>query len=278
MEERETRALNGFLGLLAFIILVVGAVLLLPTGPFWSIVLAVMAVLVVSGFFIVQPNEAKVLIFFGRYLGTAKKAGFWWTIPFTNRKRLSLRVRNFNSAKLKVNDVDGNPIEIAAVVVFRVVNSAKAVFDVDKYEEFVEIQSETALRHIASQYPYDLYREEGYSLRGNSEEVAGQLKQELQERLAVALLDREHLQEIEQTNLPQRLAVHIKVDTGMGRLGTTPEALHDLLEDLEGARNIIVAGVFSHFGNADRVYTEFCQGQLRRFREVVGWVKQRWPS
>ncbi|GBD26840.1 Alanine racemase 1 [bacterium HR30] len=105
-----------------------------------------------------------------------------------------------------------------------------------------------------------------------------ELKTAAQERLAVALLDREHLQEIEQTNLPQRLAVHIKVDTGMGRLGTTPEALHDLLEDLGGARNIIVAGVFSHFGNADRVDTEFCQGQLRRFREVVGWVKQRWPS
>ena len=108
------------------------------------------------------------------------------TVPFSLGKVVSLRVSNFNSKTLKVNDVAGNPVEIAAVVVFRVVDSAKAMFDVSNYEQFVEIQSETALRHVATKYPYDNYREEGYSLRGNAEEVAGELTRELQERLALA--------------------------------------------------------------------------------------------
>jgi regulator of protease activity HflC (stomatin/prohibitin superfamily) len=139
------------------------------------------------GFFIVQPNEAKVLIFFGQYLGSVRRSGFWWGTPFTIRKKVSLRVRNFNSSKLKVNDVEGNPIEIAAVVVFRVVDSAKALFDVDNYETFVEIQSETALRHIASSYPYDTFEDiNASSLRGNADEVAAELARELQQRLQVA--------------------------------------------------------------------------------------------
>lgn len=108
------------------------------------------------------------------------------TIPFSDRKKVSLRVRNFNSARLKVNDVEGNPVEIAAVIVFRVVDSAKALFQVDNYNSFVEIQSESALRHVASKYPYDLFEETGYSLRGNAEEVAAELTEELQHRLSVA--------------------------------------------------------------------------------------------
>jgi regulator of protease activity HflC (stomatin/prohibitin superfamily) len=126
------------------------------------------------------------LTFFGAYKGTVRDSGIWLTIPLCIRKKVSLRVRNFNSAKLKVNDVEGNPVEIAAVVVFRVVDSAKALFDVDDYEEFVEIQSETALRHVATKYPYDLFEDDGYSLRGNAEEVAEELARELQIRLAVA--------------------------------------------------------------------------------------------
>ena len=110
----------------------------------------------------------------------------WLTIPITYRTKASLRVRNFNSKTLKVNDVEGNPVEIAAVVVFKVVDSARAVFDVDDYEEFVEIQSETALRHVATKYPYDNFDTEGYSLRGNAEAVANELARELQDRLAVA--------------------------------------------------------------------------------------------
>jgi len=134
----------------------------------------------------VQPNQSRVITFFGSYFGSVRDNGIWLTVPLSTGKKISLRVRNFNSAKLKVNDVEGNPIEIAAVVVFKVVDSAKALFDVENYEQFVEIQSETALRHVATKYPYDRFEEEGYSLRGNAEEVAAELARELQTRLALA--------------------------------------------------------------------------------------------
>ncbi|NLB17414.1 MAG: SPFH domain-containing protein, partial [Syntrophomonadaceae bacterium] len=127
-----------------------------------------------------------VITFFGHYVGSIVNDGLWMTIPITMRKKVSLRVRNFNSETLKVNDVEGNPIEIGAVIVFKVVDSTKAVFDVDDYETFVRIQSEAALRHVATKYPYDNFNDEGYSLRGNIEEVATELAHELQERLGVA--------------------------------------------------------------------------------------------
>lgn len=146
---------------------------------------ALVAIIILGSIKIVQPNQAIVLTFFGRYVGSLREAGFWMSMPFTNGSKVSLRVRNFNSAKLKVNDINGNPIEIAAVVVFKVVDSAKALFDVDEYEAFVEIQSETALRHVASKYPYDSFSD-GYSLRGNAEEVASELAQELEQRLTDA--------------------------------------------------------------------------------------------
>ena len=120
-------------------------------------VLIVVGIIFVSTITVVQPNEASVITFFGSYLGTIRKSGFWLVVPFSSRKKISLRVRNFNSVKLKVNDIEGNPIEIAAVIVFKVVDTYKALFDVDSYEKFVEIQSETALRHVASKYPYDRF-------------------------------------------------------------------------------------------------------------------------
>ncbi|MDI3327975.1 MAG: SPFH domain-containing protein [Alicyclobacillaceae bacterium] len=187
MAERKARVMNGFIGLIVVVgLLLLSVPYLLQREWFVGAIPIVAALVAASGLFIVQPNQARVLVFFGKYLGSVRESGFWWGVPLASRIQLSLRVRNFNSAKLKVNDVEGNPIEIAAVVVFRVVDSAKAVFDVDNYEQFVEIQSETALRHIASQYPYDVFEDKGYSLRANSEEVAGELKRELQERLAVA--------------------------------------------------------------------------------------------
>ena len=142
--------------------------------------------MLLSGFTIVQPNEANALTFFGRYVGTIKDSGFWFTVPLTVRRKVSLKVHNFNSAILKVNDITGNPVEIGAVVVFKVIDSAKALFDVENYEEFVEIQSETALRHIATKYPYDDFDVGGYSLRGNAEEVAEELSRELHDRLKLA--------------------------------------------------------------------------------------------
>lgn len=156
-------------------------------GRFWyGIILLVLASFLWSGFFVVQPNTARVVVFFGRYVGSVRESGFWWTNPFTLRPRVSLRIHNFNSDKLKVNDALGNPIEIAAVVVWRVVDSAKALLEVENYPEFVATQSETAIRALATRYPYDSHIEGEESLRGNPEEIAQELKREVQARLEVA--------------------------------------------------------------------------------------------
>lgn len=190
LKEKELSYLNGFIALL-FILGITGAgAYLISLGeivPVASGVIACCAAFVLlTGLTIVQPNQANVVTFFGRYIGVIRKSGFYLAIPFSTRRRVSLRVRNFNSAKLKVNDVSGNPIEIAAVVVFSVIDSAKALFEVDEYETFVEIQSETALRHVASKYPYDQPDTTGFSLRANTEEIALELTEELQKRLAIA--------------------------------------------------------------------------------------------
>ncbi len=187
MKETNAWSLNGFLGLLLFIIGGgIGVFLLTQERIVPGIILIILGLIFVSTITAVNPNEASVITFFGSYLGTIRKSGLWLIVPFSSRKKISLRVRNFNSVKLKVNDIEGNPIEIAAVIVFKVVDTYKALFDVDSYEKFVEIQSETALRHVASKYPYDRFESEGYSLRGNADEVAAELSLELQERLSVA--------------------------------------------------------------------------------------------
>jgi regulator of protease activity HflC (stomatin/prohibitin superfamily) len=145
-------------------------------------------VLLGPGVVVVQPNESRVLILFGRYVGTLTEARLWWVNPFTVfwRKRISLRVHNFQSERIKVNDASGNPIEIAAVVVWRVIDTAKTVFDVESFEQFVTVQSETALRHLANEYPYDDYAQDRLSLRGNADEVRNGLQTELQTRLQTA--------------------------------------------------------------------------------------------
>ena len=154
-------------------------------------VIAAAAAIIGVGFVVVQPNESRVLILFGRYVGTLIDARLWWVNPFTVfwRKGISLRVRNFQSDRIKVNDASGNPIEIAAVVVWRVVDTAKAVFDVEDFEQFVVVQSETALRHLANEYPYDDYGHATLSLRGNTDEVRQSLQAELQTRLHTAGID-----------------------------------------------------------------------------------------
>ena len=140
-------------------------------------------ILMLRGFFMVAPNEGQVLQLFGNYAGTAKAPGLRWTNPFFTRKKLSLRVRNFESARLKVNDSDGNPIEIAAVVVWRVVETAEASFEVDNYENYVRVQSEAALRNAATSYPYDAHDDAVVSLRGSTGAVADHLQKEVQQRL-----------------------------------------------------------------------------------------------
>jgi len=197
ISEKQANKTNGFLMLFLLLALValgiylfVGTVQTRNTQILWVFIpLILLIILVLSGFIVVQPNESRVLIFFGKYIGTVRNSGFWWVNPFTLKRKVSLRIRNFNSEKIKVNDLHGNPIEIGAVVVWKVIDSAKAVFDVENYEEFVDIQSETAIRSLASEYPYDTEDEEKASLRGSPQEIAENLKGQLEKRLEVAGVD-----------------------------------------------------------------------------------------
>lgn len=143
-------------------------------------------VICLAGFYTLQPNESAVLILFGRYVGTDKTSGFHWANPFYNKVKVSLRARNLNMEAIKVNDLRGNPIEIASVVVWRVDNTAEAIFDVDDFVHYVSVQSESALRHLAMAYPYDDYGDEPLSLRGSVDEVSEALQQQIQERVAKA--------------------------------------------------------------------------------------------
>lgn len=195
MKEKNAFHVNGYLALLLTII---GALigswlvyfgwcdgstgLIILGGLVWLLVL-----IACTSLTIIQPNEAKVLTFFGNYIGTIRDAGLFMTVPFTDKQRVSLRVCNFNSQILKVNDSKGNPVEIAAVIVYKVVDTAKALFSVDDYEQFVQIQSESAIRHVASEYPYDTFEnEDALALRSNPTEVSDRLTAELQDRLNVA--------------------------------------------------------------------------------------------
>lgn len=199
MQEKKAIKINGFIGIIIALALLGGAGFLIyhaivsdevRANLILPIILVIVAVLLATGLTIVEPNEAKVLTFFGTYTGVIREPGFWLTIPLTQKSFVSLRVINFNSDKLKVNDLEGNPIEIAAVVVYKVNDSAKATFDVEDYEEFVQIQSETGIRHIASQYAYDHFEKDTeMSLRKNSDEIADFLARDLQNRLAVAGVD-----------------------------------------------------------------------------------------
>ncbi|HTO91647.1 MAG TPA: SPFH domain-containing protein [Candidatus Sulfotelmatobacter sp.] len=157
-----------------------------PPGVILSVLGVAVAVLGVFGLTVVNPNQSQVVQLFGSYSGTLHQPGFWWVNPFTTRRRISVRVRNFESAKLKVNDHDGNPIEIAAVVVWRVVDTAEALFEVDNYENFVKVQTEAAVRNLASTHPYDAHGDGQMSLRSNIQEVAEDLKKEIQARLTKA--------------------------------------------------------------------------------------------
>ncbi|MBP1658376.1 MAG: Membrane protease [Bacteroidetes bacterium] len=194
IREFQAKKVNGFLALFIIVLLWAAAAWILvdiirneePVLLWVDIPLMIVAALLLGGFYIVQPNEARVLVFFGRYIGSVRESGFWYSNPFTIKRHVSLRIRNFNSERLKVNDLQGNPIEIAAVIVWRVVDSAKALFDVENYEGFVAIQSETAIRAMTSHYPYDAHVEGQPSLRGNPGEVSDSLRGQVQARLEVA--------------------------------------------------------------------------------------------
>jgi len=197
VNERQYSAPSGIPALISIVVLLLanGAWLVYSirvqavVAILLALLLGIILLICLGGFFTVAPNEGEVLQFFGRYVGTVRDAGPRWTNPFYSKRGVSLRVRNFESSKLKVNDLDGNPIEIAAVVVWQVVDTAEALFQVNDYEDFVHIQSESALRAMATSYPYDSHDTGALSLRSHGKEISDHLQKEIQERLAKAGVD-----------------------------------------------------------------------------------------
>ena len=232
MNERPTVALSGWAMAAVWLVLASGTAWLYLVAQVkvpvlvtivWTVVLAV----ALTGFAMVQPNQSRVVTLFGRYLGTVRRVGWIWTWPLTKKRTVSLRVQNFESSVIKVNDAAGNPVEIAAVIVWRVVDTARAVFNVEKYQEFVRVQTETAVRHVASLFPYDSYEAEQRSLRANADEVMASLHRELQGQLEPAGVE--------------------VVRTQLRRLAYAPEIAADMLrrqqaEAVVAARTRIVAG------------------------------------
>jgi len=234
--ERAARSLPGFrwfFSLLGLHLLALAGLVLLPP-VLKAVALLLLAGLLVCwfGFYMVQPNQGKVLQLFGRYAGTDRHEGLRWANPLFSKKSVSLRVRNFESSRLKVNDAHGNPIEIAAVIVWRVVDTAEAVFEVDNYESYVTIQSEAALRNLATSYPYEEHGEDyqGLTLRGSSNDIASKLRMEVHERL-------------------QKAGVEV-MEARLSHLAYAPEIAQAMLQRQQasavlGARKIIVQGAVS---------------------------------
>lgn len=194
MNETKASSLPGIPLAILFVLLLAasaalffyGAANQLPAALAVGVVVFVIVAFLCKGFFQVQPNQGQVMLLFGRYAGTARETGLRWTNPFFTKRAVSLRVRNFESSKLKVNDADGNPIEIAAVIVWQVVDTAEAVFQVDDYENYVHIQSESALRQMAQSYPYDSHEDGKPSLRSHGDEITAHIRDQIQERLGRA--------------------------------------------------------------------------------------------
>ena len=247
--EKNAKKMNGYVMLFLILSLtlfnIYWLVLMIQMEQPSMLIVFIPAVLVnllaLSGFFIVQPNEARVLVMFGKYVGSVRDAGFFFANPFVTKKHVSLRIHNFNSERIKVNDLHGNPIEIGAVVVYRVVDSARALFDVENYEQFVAIQSETAIRALASEYAHDSHEDDKASLRGNPTEIAEALTKQVQSRLQVAGVEIieariSHLayaQEIAQTMLRRQQAQAIiaaRKKIVEGAVGMVQDALRMLSE------------------------------------------------
>jgi regulator of protease activity HflC (stomatin/prohibitin superfamily) len=195
LQEKIVRGLSGWLMVVVLAGGVVGGVVVIANssvaqGTAWLIPIAALGLAADAvcwfGLTVVNPNTAKVMLLFGAYQGSIKEPGFWWVNPFTGRRRVSLKIRNFESGKLKVNDHIGNPIEIAAIVVWKVVETAEAIFHVDDYEHFMHVQTESAVRVLATTYPYDAHDEGQVSLRGSGDEVSHRLREEIQNRLVKA--------------------------------------------------------------------------------------------
>jgi regulator of protease activity HflC (stomatin/prohibitin superfamily) len=265
-EQQPGRASSGFVGLAFELALLVAAIGLFTgaaladdddqIGLAWllgiaGVIAAALLIFSLNGFFLLQPNQAAVITLLGRYRGTVRKDGWWWVNPLMKRQKVSLRVRTFDSDVLKVNDAVGNPVEIASVIVWQVADTAKAEFDVEDFEAFVQIQTEAAVRHVASEYPYDDYEEGQLSLRANADEVTGTLQTELQERLEVAGV--------------------VVLDTRLRRLAYAPEIAGEMLRRQQAnavvaARQRIVVGAVGMVEHALDLLSE---------REVVELDEER---
>ena len=232
MKENPMRSLPGIPMLAALLLaaIVAGVMAANASGPLQQAIaaaIALAALLCLAGLHMIEPNQAAVVSLFGKYVGTVKDNGLRWNNPFFSKKKVSLRVRNFESGKLKVNELDGSPIEIAAVIVWRVVDSSEAVFNVDDYESFVHIQSEAALRAMATSYPYDQHEDGDISLRSHPAEISDRLKEQLDERLTSAGVD--------------------VLEARISHLAYAPEIAHAMLQRQQAnaviaARTRIVAG------------------------------------
>lgn len=188
--EKDAWAMNGYLGIFVIVVLLSCSFLSIVNNQITvGIIFLIIGIILMTGLTLIQPNEAKVVLFFGHYVGSIRKEGLVITVPFSHRRKISLRIHNFHTNRLKVNDINGNPLEIAAVIVYKVVDTAKAVFDVEQYERFVATQSETALRTVATKYPYDSLDETELTLRGNVEEISKELQTEAHDRLYIAGVD-----------------------------------------------------------------------------------------
>jgi regulator of protease activity HflC (stomatin/prohibitin superfamily) len=194
VREKVIKASSGWSAVVLSVVLAlvaIGALIAGARGAGGAAVLVLLgsalgAIVGFAGLFVVNPNEGKVLQLFGEYVGTVREAGFFWANPFLSKRRVSLRIISVEVGKLKVNDLDGNPVEIAAIVVWKVIDSAQAVFEVDNYPEYVRVQGESAVRTLASRYPYDAHDDAVLSLRGNTQQVAEHLQKELDERVHLA--------------------------------------------------------------------------------------------
>jgi regulator of protease activity HflC (stomatin/prohibitin superfamily) len=187
IQERPAWAINGWAGVLVVAVCIGAAIAVAQSSvAALAIVPGLAAVVIATSLVIVQPGHTKVVRFFGSYVGTVRRTGLSWILPLADRRSLSIRVRNFETNHLKVNDADGNPVEIAAIVVWQVADTSRAVYAVDDYVNFVHVQAESALRHVATTHPYDDPADDGTSLRGSTDVVAGELAQEVAQRVVIA--------------------------------------------------------------------------------------------
>jgi regulator of protease activity HflC (stomatin/prohibitin superfamily) len=237
LQDRDAFYINGFVAALLLVVISIILLILIVTHSPLTILLAPLAIIALSGFTVVSPNEAKVLTFFGKYIGTIKENGFLWTVPFSAATAIPLKILNFNTEKLKVNDFCGNPIEVGAVVVWRISDAAQACFNVDDYKAFIFNQSESVVRTIVARHPYD--SSDKPSLRGNAEEITKELAAELHQKLSLAGISVEEVKLSHLAYAPEIASSMLKRQQAVAVM----EARKYLVENA----TVIVEGIISNF-------------------------------